>query len=581
MKLLWLSFLFGWKVMSAPSLITVSEKSGWVKTGRYEEVIELCAAFEKQYSKKVKCYQYGTTPEGRPMLYLVVSESGLTPKSNEKPVVFFQGGIHPGEIEGKDAGFWLIREILYGNVLPGVLSQLTLVFVPVFNIDGHERFSKWNRPNQNGPEEMGWRVNAQNLNLNRDYMKAETPEMASMLTVLNAWDPILYIDLHATDGAEFQHDVAVLVDPAWTGPEPLKSTAKAIESNLMKALTAKKHLPLWYYPSFEEDDNPESGVAATQMSPRFSQAYWGIRNRIGVLVETHSWKPYKERVQITINVLSSLMEMASVDGGKWKEAARQTDVKSSRIGGTDVALAFDKAEPAQTVEFLGYVYTRTKSEVSGKLWTKYDNTKKQIWKIPVWDGQKVAAAARAPEGGYLVSSGIAALVKHKLELHDIQFKEIKTSLPIREFRVFRATSIKQAKESFEGRIKATLHGEWVSEKHPIASGSLFVPIAQPKARVLMHLLEPNGPDSLLAWGFLNAAFEKKEYMEAYVAEEVARKLLEDPVIRAEFEQKLSAEPAFAESPEARLEFFHRKHPSWDERLNLYPIFKSAEVIEAR
>src|SRR4051812_46440040 len=175
---------------AAAPLTTVAEESGWVRTGRYDEVERLCAEFPKRYPGKVKCERFGTTPQGRPMLALIASADGvLTPekaRAKKRPVVLFQGGIHAGEIDGKDAGFWLLRDVLDGKELEGVLGKLTAVFVPVFNVDGHERFGPNNRPNQVGPKEMGWRVNAQNLNLNRDYAKSDTPEMAAMLRLMDA-----------------------------------------------------------------------------------------------------------------------------------------------------------------------------------------------------------------------------------------------------------------------------------------------------------------------------------------------------------------------------------------------------------
>jgi hypothetical protein len=210
----------------ATDLTTVSERSGFVRTGRFEEVIALCDAFAKTYPDAVRCTDFGTTPEGRPMKALIVSRSGaLTPdaaKVKGLPVLLVQGGIHAGEIDGKDAGFLALREMLDGKQDKGALEQQVLVFVPVFNIDGHERFGAWNRPNQRGPEQMGWRTTAQNYNLNRDYAKADTPEMQAMLRLVDAWDPIAYIDLHVTDGAKFQQDVAIQVEPVHAGDEALK-----------------------------------------------------------------------------------------------------------------------------------------------------------------------------------------------------------------------------------------------------------------------------------------------------------------------------------------------------------------------
>src|ERR1700716_3171554 len=189
------------------ALQTVAEQSHFLRTGRYDEVERLCAAYERTWRDAVRCTQFGRTPEGRPMLVLTASRSGaLTPEQARKrnlPVMLMQGGIHPGEIDGKDAGFLALRELLNDEAAAGALKSFVLVFVPVFNIDGHERFGPWNRPNQLGPQEMGWRANARNFNLNRDYAKADTAEMQAMLRLLGAWDPVQYVDLHVTDGAEF------------------------------------------------------------------------------------------------------------------------------------------------------------------------------------------------------------------------------------------------------------------------------------------------------------------------------------------------------------------------------------------
>ena len=188
------------------------------------------------------------------MLMLVASADGTltaaAAKAKGRPVVLAQGGIHAGEIDGKDAGFLALRELLEGRVSPGVLGRVTLVFVPVFNVDGHERVSRTNRPNQVGPEEVGWRVTSQNLNLNRDYVKADAPEMQAMLRLLNEWDPIVYADLHVTDGAQFEHDVSLNVAPTLVGDEALRQAAVGLRDGLMQRLAAQGSLPLDFYPSF-------------------------------------------------------------------------------------------------------------------------------------------------------------------------------------------------------------------------------------------------------------------------------------------------------------------------------------------
>jgi hypothetical protein len=165
------------------------------------------------------------------------------------PWCTFQGGIHAGEIDGKDAGFVALRELLEGRVSPGALERTTVLFVPVLNVDGHERFGAWNRPNQRGPEEMGWRTTAQNLNLNRDHAKADAPEMRALLGLLNAWDPILYADLHVTNGAELREDLSVEVEPGDGWDLELGLTGHALRDEVLARLRRAGFHALPFYPA--------------------------------------------------------------------------------------------------------------------------------------------------------------------------------------------------------------------------------------------------------------------------------------------------------------------------------------------
>jgi hypothetical protein len=568
------------------SLATLAEQSGFVKTGRYHETIALCEAFARRYPDAVRCLDFGTTPEGRPMKALAISRSGaLTPQAARQrgiPVVLMQGGIHAGEIDGKDAGFLALREVLEGQAAAGVLDRLVWLFVPVFNVDGHERFGAWNRPNQRGPEEMGWRTTAQNYNLNRDYAKADSPEMQAMLRLVGEWDPIATIDLHATNGAQFEHDISIQVEPLNAGDEALREAGLELRERTIADLTAQGSLPLPFYPSFEDYQDPASGFEDGVSPPRFSTGYFLLRNRLAMLVETHSWKEYPVRVRITRNTIVSVLEQVARRGRDWMALAQAADARD--LAGQPVPLDYRATDDSRIIDFRGYAYTRTPSEVSGAPMTRYDETRPQVWKVPLRDTIVPRTVVEAPRGGYLVPPAFAGTVAAKLDVHGIAYRRLRCGGPQRscglaaprtlDVQVFRATGKRFGAQPLEGHQRVEIEGAWSGESRAVPAGALFVPIAQPRARLAMALLEPQAPDSLLQWGLFNNAFERKEYMEAYVAEAVARRMLaDDPAVKAEFGRRLREDPGFAGNPSARLEFFHRRHPSWDERLDLYPVMR--------
>ncbi len=560
------------------TLLTTAERSDFIHTARYDEAERLCAAYAARWPEAARCFDFGTTPEGRTLRALVVSRSGTlteeTLAARRVPVLVLQGGIHPGESDGKDAGFMVLRELLAAPQNEDPLKKMAVLFIPVFNVDGHERFGKHNRPNQVGPAEMGWRTNAQNLNLNRDYMKADSPEMQALLRLLTEWDPILYADLHVTDGADFEHDVSVQIEPIHQAAVSMRATGIALRTAVLSELSEKGSLPLPFYPNLVEQDNPASGFAEDAYLPRFSTGYWALRNRYALLLETHSWKDYKTRVAITCNTLVALVRQTAAHGARWLELAEAADAEALKLGGQEVELDHDAGPHVSTIDFRGYAYTREPSAISGGLVTRYDPTTPQVWRVPYRDTIVPTLTVRAPQGGYLVPAGYAAAVAERLAAHGIVFHTLASARGGQALETFRAREAKLSTGTFEGRSMLKVKGEWQAETRALPAGSLFVPIAQPLSRVVVALLEPQAPDSFLSWGFFNAAFEEKEYAEPYVAEQIARELLaSDPALAAEFRQKLGSDAAFAASPKARLDFFYRRHPSWDEQYFLVPVYR--------
>jgi murein tripeptide amidase MpaA len=580
--------------MTTESLITLAEQSGFRQTGRIEEVERLSHEFARTWPEAVRSIEYGRSVEGRPMRALIISRTG--PLSAEQirarriPVLMIQGGIHPGESDGKDAGFIALRELLQGQPAPGVLDKIAILFVPAFNTDGHERTGRWNRPNQVGPEETGWRTTSQNLNLNRDYAKADSPEMRAMLRLIDTWDPLVCADLHVTDGADFEPDVSIQVEPINQGDPNLRSSGLQLRERLIARLAASGSLPLDFYPDLAKTDDPSSGFALTVYSPRFSTGYFPQRNRFTVLVETHSWKDYAHRVRVTRNTVIGLAELVATEGAEWLKRCEEADTTATQLGGSEVTLDYVTRwrEPSRagsavverddgdvrTIEFRGYAYTRTQSAISGGLVTVYDPKRPQVWRVPMRDAVRPLLVAKAPGAGYVVPVSFAAEIAPRLEAHGIAFEHLGQRLTGVRVGAFRATRVTFSPAPFEGRMRAQLEGAWCEESANLAAGALFVSIAQPLARLVAALFEPRAPDSFAAWGFFNACFEQKEQLEPYVAEQIAARMLAaDAGLRAEFAAKLESDAEFARSPSDRLEYFLRRHVSWDERYNLYPVLR--------
>jgi hypothetical protein len=547
-------------------LVTTGETSKYERTGRYAEAVQLCHDFARVYAE-VTCEEIGRTLEDRPIVMLRIS------RGPGRPTIFFEGGIHAGEIEGKDAGFWFVRDILDGKVAPGALDHVDIAFVPVINPDGHERFSPNNRPNQRGPTEMGFRTNGARLNINRDFVKADTREIRALLGVMRRYDPIVFVDLHATDGAKFEHDISVLVSPFARRGDQLDETAHALSDHIQARLTALGHLPVPFYPSFEKDDDPSSGFAAGEAPLRFSQAYAAARSRIGILVETHSWRTYNERVHSTYHALQALFERATTDAESWAKVARDADAADVTLAGTELPLEYDNTSHVTQIAFRGYAYESRKSELTGGTWVVYDETKPQIWNVPLKDEIATKVATRIPRAGYIVDGSFAALLAPVLELHGIGYVKVQGT-PRVQLETYRATKV-TFKPPFEGRTRVELDGAWAPETRTLEQGAIFVPTTQRLVRVLVHLMDPAGPDSFAQWGFVTAAFEKKEYIETYVIEEQARQMLaRDDKLRAEWEAATAKDEELRQNPDKIRDWFYRRHPAWDDRYNLLPIYRA-------
>ncbi|MER3426537.1 MAG: peptidase M14 [Pyrinomonas sp.] len=556
---------------------THAERTAYRETPRYAETVAFSRRLD-QASDWIIFTSFGESGEGRALPLLIAAKDGtFTPEAARragKAVVLIQACIHAGESDGKDAGLALLRDIAITKVRADLIDRVVLLFIPIYNVDGHERFGPYNRINQNGPTEMGWRATSAGLNLNRDYIKADAPETRAWLRLWNQWQPDLFIDCHTTDGADFRYNVTYQFEQHENAPPATRRWMQEVfERRVVPAAEAVGNL-LSPYVVLHDDLDPSKGVDAFISTPRFATGYVPLaRNRPALLIETHMLKPYRSRVRGTYDLLRFMLEEVNKDPDDLRRAARAADEEAASWGkGYDpqrrVALEVRATDETTPIVFKGVAYRRELSEVSGTLRIIY-GTEPRDMQIPFYNHARTSLAV-APPLCYIVPPQWRQ-VADLLIAHGVRFSKLAepTTLSVESYR-FR--NVKWASASFEGRVLVSFDVEPIMERRTFPAGSLVVPLAQPSARLIMHMLEPAAPDSLVRWGFFNAIFEQKEDGEEYVLEALARRMMgADPKLKAEFEDLLTKDKNFAADPRARLRFFYQRSPYWDAQLNIYPV----------
>jgi hypothetical protein len=567
--------LTGANTFSQVSNLTPYEQSGCKTTPRYAQTMAFCRKLQAA-STFLKMESMGKSPQGRDIQLLIVDRNrNFTPAAVRKSgniVLMVQACIHAGEPDGKDAGLMLLRDMLLNGKHKKLLDHVTLLFIPVFNVDGHERFGPFNRINQNGPEEMGWRTTAQNLNLNRDYLKADAPEMQAWLKHVAQWNPDFFIDCHVTDGADYQYKLTYSLELGGNMEVGLTNwTRDYYEKNLLSLLDAD-NTPAFPYVEFRNWHDPRSGLYLSPAPPMLSQGYFAVRNRPGLLIETHMLKDYKTRVEATYKTILHTMELLNHDRTNFLQALQKADEYTASVAfrNKDFPIKFRTSyKDSILVDFKGFDYEAVKSDLTGGEWFIYHPDKPVMMKIPFFTKAVPDVTVKLPEA-YIIPVEWIEVIK-RIHLHGIKSYTINkpTFLTIQSYR-FKNTRYRNA--SYEGRFSASFNIDTVTLKREYQKGSVIVPMNQPLARLIAYLLEPSADGSLASWGFFNAVMEQKEYTESYVMERIAREMLaKDPALKREFELKKSSDALFAKSPEVILNWFYSKSPWWDAQLNLYPV----------
>jgi len=563
---------------------THAEKTNYRQTPNYADTVafaqELAAA-----SPAIEYRTFGHSGQGRELPLLIASETQtFTPEAareQNKAVVFIQACIHSGEPDGKDAGFALLRDIAVSKTAAGLLENVVLLFLPIYNVDGHERSTPYNRINQNGPESMGWRTTSTYQNLNRDYMKADTPETRAWLRLWNEWQPDLFIDCHVTDGADYRCNITYHHEHHAGIDQAVLEWERDIFDDKVKSATAAAGNVISWYLEFIDNRDLTLGTRDFNGSPRFSTGYVPLRNRPGILIETHMIKDYRSRVTGTYDFLRAALEEVNKDPERLIRVGREADertIDAARVYNSSnlYPLDFELTADATPFELKAFQYTTEESEVSGDLRVVYGREPLDLT-IPMYDTFRITAAVAAPL--YYVVPVQWTSVIEVLHAHGVQFRTLAQTVEI-EVESYRFTNVAWPSEPFEGRHMPRLTVERTTETRKFPAGSIVIPVGQPLGRVVLNLLEPEAPDSFAKWGFFNAIFEEKEYAEHYVLETLAREMMAaDPDLKREFEQLVGTDPEFAASPSARLRFFYKRSPYWDPQMNLYPVGRIVKDLD--
>ena len=558
--------------------VTDFERSGGLRTPRYAETMAYCRKLAAA-SPLIRVTSFGVSPEGRLLPLVILSrDRAFDPAAARKTgraVILIQSGIHAGEIDGKDASLMLMRDIAVTKRLPHLLDSAVILFVPIFNVDGHERFGPFNRINQNGPEEMGWRVNAQNLNLNRDYMKCETPEMQAMLRLFNAWLPDLLVDCHVTDGIDFQYDITYAVEPPpFIDPGVSDWVRNTLLAESLPAVEQSGHR-IFAYVFPREDRDLSKGLTGGASTPRFSTGFAALENRPAVLIETHMLKPYKMRVEGTYEFLKAMIAAVNRKPSLLRAAVKRADESVVLAGktydpGRFFPLAFGLGPGSEPKLFLAWKEERTHSSLSGGERVRY--TRDTVTLTVPWYGQVTVTDSATIPLAYIVPPEWTFVVE-KLRRHSVAMERL-TREETLDVDSWRFADVRFAARPFEGRHMVTFAETPMHERRLFPAGSVVVRTAQRAGKVIMNLLEPKGPDSFVAWGYFDPIFEQKEYAEGYVMEDAGAKLIaEDTALARQYAARVAADSAFARNPGARLNWLYQ-HSPWRDRLqNVYPVGK--------
>ncbi|MBA5630475.1 M14 family metallopeptidase [Moheibacter lacus] len=570
-KIIWGIVFLTFQLQYAQNIKIPFELTDGNKTSTYFEVIDFWKNLDEN-STKIKMMEKGITDSGFPLHLVLIDNSGEfdIKKAHQKgkTILLINNGIHPGEPDGIDASMLLGRDITVGKYkLP---DNVILAIIPVYNIGGTLKRSEFYRVDQNGPDEVGSRGNAQNLDLNRDYIKCDSKNARSFTQIFHELDPDIFVDNHVSNGADYQHVMTLLTTQhSKLGGEMGKYINQIFEPALYKSMQKKGYDLIPYVNVWGK--TPDDGWNEYVDSPRYSSGFGTLWSTFCFVPETHMLKPYKQRVDATYELMVSFIEFTSANSQEIKSLRNQTIAKE--ISQKEFPIAWKhNPEKFQNYLFKGFEAGYKKSEVSGLERLYYDRNKPYEKQIPIYNHFDAELVVEKPKA-YIIPQGWWKVIE-LLKLNQIEMRQLEKDTEI-EVEVYKIENYESSPLAYESHhINSKVEISKTIQKKKFRKGDWYIPMNQKANRFLMETLEPQAMDSYFAWNFFDGILQQKEGFSPYVFEDLAADYLkENPELRNKLEAKKKSDPEFAKNAYAQLVFVYENSPWMEPGFMQYPVFR--------
>ncbi|MBB3125078.1 hypothetical protein FHS04_002610 [Mesoflavibacter sabulilitoris] len=575
MKKIALLFLVGFIYFSCeedktPSFTTVFETSNGTKTPTYNEVIEFYKQLADSYSK-VHIQAIGETDSGEP-LHLVT----LNPDSNfnfesikkDKRIILINNGIHPGESDGIDATMLLFRDLVQGKIkMP---KNVVLATIPIYNIGGSLNRNSTTRTNQNGPEEYGFRGNARNFDLNRDFIKADSKNAKAFAKIFHLVKPDIFIDNHVSNGADYQYTLTHLfTQHNKLDGELGKYLHNTIQPELEQRL-AKKNWDITPYVNVF-NSVPEKGFSQFMDYPRYSTGYTTLFNTLGMMVETHMLKPYKPRVEGTYELMKTMIEIVNTEAKNIKKLRKEAFNKTYTNNLYPLDWKIDTTKQT-TLNFKGYEGKMITSKVTGLQRLKYDRNLPFTKDVTYMNYFKPTTKVKIPKA-YIIPKGWWPILE-RLKMNNIEMKPLQNDsiISVESYKIEKFNTRQSPYEGHYQHYNTTVTSS--IKDITFKKGDLLVETNQYGMRYLIETLEPSAPDSFFNWNFFDTILQQKEGFSPYVWEDKALEFLnQNPEIKRQFDSIKSKNESFANNWYTQLDWIHKHSPNYENAHLQYPIYR--------